>query len=720
MTSTSRQAVLSTCLLFCFLATNALAQKDSSDDVDSTDYAYPVVITPTRLRQSLADVPASVTVITAETIRRYGINNIPDALRLVPGMAVTKTSGNVFRINYHGTGVVTPRRMNVLIDGVSAYRPGLSLVEWALLPVAVEDIDRIEVTRGPDSASYGPNSLMAIINILTKRPKDVERFMASVEVGSHYANESTLRLASRLGNATHLSVTANSARNSGYDNATLKGGAHDSTDVKRLNVRAQTDLSADESLELQAAFARSRREYNYTYDPFVLDYPDQTHEEVQFNAKWTKALSATHELQIRAYHDDVETIYDWRACWPRLALHPDVTAIINKYPQFALALTKGMDLSSISADNTPTQAEINQVTAAIASLGGLGPALALNACGTVNLNGRETRSQIELQDTYIVSDKLRFVSGLGLRYQDANSIGYFGGKANNQVRWVFGHVEYRPSTALTFNLGGYGESNSLGPNTFSPRAAVNYHLSDNQSVRAVYSKGTRTPDLLETRGKMAPYIEGVTPPVMGVSNVAPLVILRGNPDLRPERVASFELGHLIALRQWGMTVDTRVFSERLTNLISDYNANFDISAANNGGVKLDGFETQSTWDLGAQWSGWLNYSYLLNHEASNVVEHTQWSRQSGSGGISRLFNNRWRASFSHYLASGNGVNERLYERSDITLSHEFMVDTLPASAMLVVGYLHTPVVNTYLRSIDYFSHSYNSRLSLNGKVRVAF
>ncbi|TAK95428.1 MAG: Plug domain-containing protein, partial [Aquabacterium sp.] len=138
MTSLFRRSPISACLFFCFLSANALAQKDSGDDVDSTDYAYPVVITPTRLRQSLADVPASVTVITAETIRRYGINNIPDALRLVPGMAVTKTTGNEFRISYHGTSVVTPRRMNVLIDGVSAYRPDLSHVEWAMLPVAVE------------------------------------------------------------------------------------------------------------------------------------------------------------------------------------------------------------------------------------------------------------------------------------------------------------------------------------------------------------------------------------------------------------------------------------------------------------------------------------------------------------------------------------------------------------------------------------------------------
>lgn len=720
MTRTRHLPSISACLLLCAISHNVAAQKDNIDDIDSTAYAYPVVITPTRLRQSLADVPASVTIITGETLRRYGINNVPDALRLVPGMAVTKTSGNEFRISYHGTSVVTPRRLNVLIDGVSAYRPALSRVEWSMLPVAMEDIDRIEVTRGPDSASYGPNSMMAVINILTKRPKDIDRAMASVEVGSHYSNESTIRLGNKLGDHTHIAATANLTRNSGYDSATLPGGAHDSISVKRLNLRSQTDLKTDETLELQASLTSAKREYNYTPDPFVLSYPDQAHDEVQFSAKWTKALSGNHELQVRAYYSGLDVKQDWHSCWPRLALHPDVIAVLNKYPEFALAIAKGLDLSTVTLHKTPSQAEINQVLAAVASMGGLGPALARDACGTVSLDDAENRGQIELQDTYVLSDSLRVVSGVGLRYQDSYSEGYFSGKVNNQVRWIFGHMEYRPTNSMSFNLGGYGESNSLGPGTFAPRAAVNYHLSENQSVRAVYSKGTRTPDLVESRGRMAPSIEGVDPPVMGMTKIAPLVLLQGNSELRPERVASIELGHLIALRQWGATIDTRLFSERLTNLISDYNANFDIYATNNGSVKLDGIETQANWDLGSEWSGWLNYSYLLNHEATNAVEQTQWSRQSGSTGISRLFNNRWRASLSHYFSSGNGAYERLYERSDITLSHDFSLDTLPATGMLVISYLHTPTVNTYLSSIGYFSHSYNSRLSVNGKVRVAF
>lgn len=715
-----RLTQISTSLLFGFLAASALAQQNSTEDIDSTDYAYPVVITPTRLRQSLADVPASVTVITAETIKRYGINNIPDALRLVPGMAVTKSSGDEYRINYHGTGVVSPRRMNVLIDGVSVYRPSFSRVEWVSLPVAIEDVDRIEVTRGPDSASYGPNSMMAVINILTKRPRDVERFMASVEAASHNMVESTMRLANKLGNSTHVSVTANTTRNSGYDNTSFLAGPSDSTDIKRLNIRSQTELASDESLDLHASISQSRRNYNYKVDPFATLYPSQSREELQVGAKWSKALSANHELQIRAYHTGSDETMNWPSCWPKVIFDPVVIDVLNDNPELAVALSRGANLSTFKWRKVPSQEDINRLVVAVNNMGGIATAFNELHCGTVNMNVDETRSHIELQDTYVASDALRFVSGLGMRYQDANSFSYFGGKATNQVRWLFGHVEYRPTSTLTLNLGGYGESNSMGPSTFSPRAAVNYHLTDNQSVRAVYSKGTRTPDLVEMRGQSGPTIEDLSPPVQGLTSSKPVTFLRGNHDLTPERNTSIELGYLVALRQWGMTIDTKAFSERLTNLISDYNANYEIVATNNGGVKLDGIETQASWDLSDGWSGWMSYSYLVNHQANNPVEMTQWSRQSGSLAVSRQFNNHWRGSAAHYFSSGNGVNERLYERTDITLSHDFTMDTLPASATLVLGYLHTPTVNTYLHSIGYFWYSYNSRLSLDGKIRVAF
>lgn len=102
-----------------------------ANDFNNTDFAEQeigVVLTPTRLKQAIRDVPASVTVIESATIRALGISSVADALRLVPGMAVGQGSGNDYRINYHGTNGMVPRRMQVLVDGMSVYHVGYAQI----------------------------------------------------------------------------------------------------------------------------------------------------------------------------------------------------------------------------------------------------------------------------------------------------------------------------------------------------------------------------------------------------------------------------------------------------------------------------------------------------------------------------------------------------------------------------------------------------------------
>ena len=133
---------LTTLAATALLPLAALAQQ--ANDSIALEGTYPVVITPTRLRQALPDVPASVTIITSAQIARLGINSVAEALRLVPGMELTRAAGHDWRISYHGTNILTPRRMNVLVDGVSFHRPGYSRVFWQQLPVTLADIDRID------------------------------------------------------------------------------------------------------------------------------------------------------------------------------------------------------------------------------------------------------------------------------------------------------------------------------------------------------------------------------------------------------------------------------------------------------------------------------------------------------------------------------------------------------------------------------------------------
>ncbi len=154
------------------------------DDEQLGSLAVPEVLTPVRLKQPRTEVPASVTVIDRELIEASGVRELAEVLRLVPGMVVSQRSGWDSVVSYHGTNRRNSRRMQVLIDGRSVYQAGLATIEWSDIPLAIEDIERIEITRGPDTAAYGANAFLGIINIISKHPDDSERLRLKLTRGS--------------------------------------------------------------------------------------------------------------------------------------------------------------------------------------------------------------------------------------------------------------------------------------------------------------------------------------------------------------------------------------------------------------------------------------------------------------------------------------------------------------------------------------------------------
>jgi iron complex outermembrane receptor protein len=714
--------------------------------VDPSDTAYPVVITPTRLRQSLADVPASVTVITGDMIRRYGINRIEEVFRMVPGMVVTRTAGSNYKINYHGTTTASPRRMNVLIDGVSAYQIAFSKVEWSWLPVALEDIDRIEVTRGPDSSSYGPNSMMAVVNILTKHPKDVEPAMAAVTVGSQKTLDTTLRLATTLG-STSVKLVANTHDDSGFDSmndAELIGPASqaaklrfsDSTQVTRLHLNVHQELEGGASLDVRASHVKAGlTATQLDYNQITNADPDGTND--QLSARLTKPLSAQQELQVDVSFVKSRVVQAWSSCWPTIAFSPTLAALYQSNPLFGTTLvdvaTEYINTKQISQATQDKAAQVLaslspqdqhlalQLLGLFSSPGGLNQALAPN-CGQTDNNSTESRSQIELQDTYVVSDQLRVVGGMGFRQQSGDSQTLLLGSVSNQVKWLFGHAEYRPTQWLTTNLGGYAEDNSLSGRTFSPRVALNTRLSDSQSVRAVFSKGTRSPDLLEERANWGNTYTGLTYPIQGASTARLFAVAHSPGNLDSEEIWSRELGYLLTSRPAGLTFDAKVFDDRLKNLISQRLSPISFSPSNSDSVRLTGAELQAQWDMSRTWSGWLSYSHLLNHGATDPQEMAQYAKNSGAGGVSVLLSDTWRASLAHYAASGNGVVEFGYARTDLTLARTFAMGQHTGSLSMTLGYLHTPWTRTYVgvSNASAVSAYYDSRFNIFGQARVAF
>jgi iron complex outermembrane receptor protein len=143
------------------LATRELTEADFFGDI-------PVVLTATRLKQSRKDSPIATTIIDREMIDASGFTEIPDLLRLAPGMLVNYDSGHIANAGYQFLFNRYTVRFQVLVDGRSVYTPLFGEMPWTQLGITIDDIERIEVIRGPSSASYGPNAMMGVISIITR------------------------------------------------------------------------------------------------------------------------------------------------------------------------------------------------------------------------------------------------------------------------------------------------------------------------------------------------------------------------------------------------------------------------------------------------------------------------------------------------------------------------------------------------------------------------
>jgi iron complex outermembrane receptor protein len=142
------------------------------------------VTTPSKEPVKAFRTPAAVYVITGEDIRRSGATCIPEALRLAPGVEVARIDSDTWSIGIRGFGSNLTRSVLVLIDGRTVYTPLFDGTYWNVQDTMMEDIDRIEVIRGPGGTIWGPNAVNGVINIITKDAKDTNGMLASAGGGN--------------------------------------------------------------------------------------------------------------------------------------------------------------------------------------------------------------------------------------------------------------------------------------------------------------------------------------------------------------------------------------------------------------------------------------------------------------------------------------------------------------------------------------------------------
>ena len=142
------------------------------------------VTTVSKEPEEVLQTPAAIYVLTQEDIRRSGASSIPEVLRLVPGVEVARIDSDHWAVGIRGFGSQFSRSLLVLIDGRSVYTPLFAGVYWDVQDTLLEDIDRIEVIRGPGGTIWGANAVNGVINIITKKAKDTHGALATATGGN--------------------------------------------------------------------------------------------------------------------------------------------------------------------------------------------------------------------------------------------------------------------------------------------------------------------------------------------------------------------------------------------------------------------------------------------------------------------------------------------------------------------------------------------------------
>lgn len=157
------------------------------------------VVSVARKEQKVADTAAAVFVITQDDIRRSGATTIPDVLRMVPGLDVARINGNSWAISARGSNGLYANKLLVMIDGRTLYKPLFSGVFWDVQDTLLEDVERIEVIRGPGGSLWGANAVNGIINIITKHAVTTSGFLVTTTAGAAEGTAIAARYGGTLG-----------------------------------------------------------------------------------------------------------------------------------------------------------------------------------------------------------------------------------------------------------------------------------------------------------------------------------------------------------------------------------------------------------------------------------------------------------------------------------------------------------------------------------------
>lgn len=246
----------------CMWSAAAHAEESNLLDLSLEELVDYRLTSMSRKEQRMQDTAAAAYVITGEELRRSGALSIPEALRMVPGLNVAQISRDSWAVSSRGFLERFSSKLLVLVDGRSVYSPMFSGVLWETQDTLMEDIERIEVIRGPGAALWGINAMNGVINIITRKAKTTQGHMLSTQLGQGGYGAVALRHGGELDGGGHYRLYAKTdTMNGSPETATgltgIDGAAH-----QRVGLRIEL-LVEDGELSIKAEAYRLRSQSMY-------------------------------------------------------------------------------------------------------------------------------------------------------------------------------------------------------------------------------------------------------------------------------------------------------------------------------------------------------------------------------------------------------------------------------------------------------------------------
>ena len=521
----------------------------------------------------LSDTPGAIYVLSSDDIKRTGATTIPEALRVVPGLNVARIDTNKWAISARGFNGEFSNKLLVLIDGRSIYTPLFSGVWWDQQDVMIEDIERIEVIRGPNASLWGANAVNGVVNIITKNAKHTLGSLVSTHIGSERTGAG-LRYGAKIDEETFINVYGRISRYKSQNEPLSNININETDLLNKIGFRYDKQINSNNMITLKGDV------FNGDSSGAAITFP-------------TLSNALTPQL-IPPYSESVSTRqefigYNLQGRWEQVQSKNSNTTL------------------QVYWDNHKRESDV------------------LNSTMTVN------SFDIDFQQNLLLTSNQRLVWGLGYRrnmLEITNGLKFSlsdPDRVDNLFNFFLQDDITLVPSKLKLTLGNRIEHNPSTGVEFEPNARLLWTPNDHQSVWASISRAVRSPNWVQNNSVSSVFN---IPPVGGAAatpfNPVILVTMVGKNQVKSENLIAYELGWRGVIKPQ-LTADAAIYyyeykdAASVSPDVSDFShiaSGYilqNVYGTNFSHINTYGGEISIDWQVMNSWKLRGSYSYFQSH-----------------------------------------------------------------------------------------------------------